>query len=569
MRLQVQSRPKSPHKAVLLVEGKRVDGKVHQHLVRHIGVAKHDDELESLKRIGEFVLAQIGEESQPHLYPPEEMANQVIAAQQRSQRENERKTVGSHSRKARECDDVFANPAEVEEVQRVITGIPEVCGLVFREIGLHRVLHKSRFRASSEALFRVVLARIANPDNKSPSVIDLEESLGISLSLSKVYQMMDQLSSGRIDRIRKMVGDATHAQQPQRAREMVFYCTKVDFEAATADGLHQHGCGEERKPAVSQALLALAVSEEGLPLSYEALLDSTSEGRSLVHVLQEMKKRQRQRAERTVCVADLGMLDETSLATLDKHGDGYVAGAELYGLPANMEERVLDLKSYRPMEGAHGCQMAEFEHRGRRLVVTRCSDRAQEDRHDRMQAVEQLRRILESSERHEYKMPIRPLDIFLVGGEDARLMDDEVVFAEDERWDGLEGVVTNLRDMPAEEVVSRFQGLRQVEASFRITRHDLRVRPVFHWTEELVSAHMAIAYMADACVRHLAFRVAQRQRRMSPETIRSTLVDRQASILRCRSSGRRSCISSKPSRETESIYAAMGIGLETGACHID
>jgi len=33
--------------------------------------------------------------------------------------------------------------------------------------------------------------------------------------------------------------------------------------------------------------------------------------------------------------------------------------------------------------------------------------------------------------------------------------------------------------MNAEEVLSQYHGLWQVEESFRITKHDLRVRPVF------------------------------------------------------------------------------------------
>ena len=40
-----------------------------------------------------------------------------------------------------------------------------------------------------------------------------------------------------------------------------------------------------------------------------------------------------------------------------------------------------------------------------------------------------------------------------------------------------------------------------------ITKHDLKVRPVYHWTPRRTRAHMAIAYMAFAYVRLLAYRV--------------------------------------------------------------
>ena len=127
--------------------------------------------------------------------------------------------------------------------------------------------------------------------------------------------------------------------------------------------------------------------------------------------------------------------------------------------------------------------------------------------------------------------------------------------------DGLAGVITNLRDASVSEVMSHYHGLWQVEESFRITKHDLKVRPIWHWNSDRIRAHIAIAFMAFACVRHLAYRVAIQKRRMSPEVIRSALVHRQCSVLRCRQSGNRYVIPSKPTAAAEQIYATMGLPL--------
>ena len=48
-------------------------------------------------------------------------------------------------------------------------------------------------------------------------------------------------------------------------------------------------------------------------------------------------------------------------------------------------------------------------------------------------------------------------------------------------------------------VMSHYHGLWQVEESFRITKHDLRVRPIWHWNSDRIRAHIAIAFMAFAC----------------------------------------------------------------------
>ena len=52
---------------------------------------------------------------------------------------------------------------------------------------------------------------------------------------------------------------------------------------------------------------------------------------------------------------------------------------------------------------------------------------------------------------------------------------------------------TNLPDTPHQEVLSHYRGLWQVEESFRITKHDLKVRPIYHWTPSRVRAHIAIS----------------------------------------------------------------------------
>jgi hypothetical protein len=47
-------------------------------------------------------------------------------------------------------------------------------------------------------------------------------------------------------------------------------------------------------------------------------------------------------------------------------------------------------------------------------------------------------------------------------------------------WDGLHGIFTNIKekDMLVEEILTQYHGLWQVEESFRINKHDLRMRPI-------------------------------------------------------------------------------------------
>ena len=70
---------------------------------------------------------------------------------------------------------------------------------------------------------------------------------------------------------------------------------------------------------------------------------------------------------------------------------------------------------------------------------------------------------------------------------------------------GLKGYVTNIPAhlMDAGEVVSSYHELWHVEQSFRMSKHDLRARPVFHHTRDAIEAHLTVVMAALAVARHL------------------------------------------------------------------
>ena len=57
--------------------------------------------------------------------------------------------------------------------------------------------------------------------------------------------------------------------------------------------------------------------------------------------------------------------------------------------------------------------------------------------------------------------------------------------------------------MPAGEVIACYHELWQVEASFRMSKTDLRARPMFHHTRDAIEAHLTIVFAALAVARYL------------------------------------------------------------------
>ena len=82
---------------------------------------------------------------------------------------------------------------------------------------------------------------------------------------------------------------------------------------------------------------------------------------------------------------------------------------------------------------------------------------------------------------------------------------DEASIARARSLVGLKGYVTNIpaRLMDAGEVVSSYHELWHVEQSFRMSKHDLRARPVFHHTRDAIEAHLTVVMASLAVARYL------------------------------------------------------------------
>ena len=195
MFVRVKSTPNSPRQSVQLVESVRQGDKVKQKIVRYVGIAMDDDELLRLKELAHVIKAKLEAYHQASLFSPEESARQIMAAKASQPPKPKALTV---------------DLKQLREEQRTVTGIHEVYGPIYQQLGFDTLLPSHRYRASNEALFHCVMARIANPDSKRGSVRTLAEDFGIHLHLEKVYRMMEQLDDKRVETLNHRV--AQHSQ---------------------------------------------------------------------------------------------------------------------------------------------------------------------------------------------------------------------------------------------------------------------------------------------------------------------------------------------------------------------
>ena len=568
MFVRVKSTPKSPRKSVQIVHSQRVGGKVRQKIIKHVGVAFDDKELEELKALANSLKAQLEAKNQLPLYSPQEiedMANKAMDKKSKELKSNGKSTVNRA--------DYDVNLLDVLEEDRVIKGIHDIYGKLYDEMNFKSVLPSpTRNVATSKALKEIVLARVANPDSKSASVEMLSSKFGVNLNLKTVYRMMDMVDDKEIKKLNKLVLSKTKSLLDDKIDVIYFDATTLYFESFTEDidnpddkdeAIRKNGYSKDGKFNQPQVVLALLVTKQGLPVGYKAFSGDTFDGHTLIPSLKEIEDEFK--VDKVVYVADAGMFNKTNLEEFDKHKNmTYIVGAKIKTMTKSLKIQILKTDDF--IEMNDDTKVKTIDYNGKKLLVSYSKKRAKKDKHDREKAIEKLKRRLESSKsvksqlsNNGYKKYLQLESSDNSSSCDLSIVLNEEKIEQDALWDGLKGIVTNNITLSNEELIHQYSNLWQVEESFRITKHDLKIRPIYHWKPNRVKAHLAISFMAYSLVRHLEYRVRLQYKKLSPEKIRQILLSVQTSILYDTATDRKFALPSKVHDDAKKIYKLMEV----------
>jgi transposase len=341
--------------------------------------------------------------------------------------------------------------------------------------------------------------RIATPISKFATTLELAEQYDRSHDLDAIYRMMDAVNP-LIDSIKQRTFASTCALFPEGVDLLLFDVTTLYFESVETDELRAFGYSKDCRFNTTQVVLALATNGDGLPIGYELFAGNQAEVGTLVQAIEHWKTLFK--IDNICFVGDRAMFSEDNMALLERHRYDYVVACKLKSLPKPLIAQILDPESYHCAEAEPKHRIGEFTHHGRRLVVSYKAERATKDKKDRDRLVEKTKKRLGKNgtaakliSNHGVRSVTR------IKSADAELNQDKIAAAA--QWDGLHGILTNIQNQDAAALLARYARLWVIEASFRINKHNLKMRPIFHWKKERIEAHVALCYMAFAVVRHL------------------------------------------------------------------
>jgi len=615
MFVRVKSTPNSPRKSVQIVHNQRVAGKVKQRIIKHIGVALDDKELEELKSLAHSIKIKLELDEQLPVYTPAEIEKlKKYQKKPKNKKEQLVKAVNQQDIHIVNRSEYDTNLLDIIEEDRIIKGIHDIYGKMYNELEFDKLLGKSsKDIYANNILKEIVLARVANPDSKRGSVLNLEENFGVNLDLKAVYKMMDKIGDKEILKLNKLVYNKTKALFKDKIDVVYFDATTLYFESFKEDigedAIKKNGYSKDGKFNQPQVVLALFVTKNGLPIGYKAFSGDTFDGHTILPALKEVQEHYN--IDNVVFVADSGMFNKTNLKEFDKIHNPflfkytqytwsssllnkqpltlkdynhqfkefnknsnitYIVGARIKNMSKELTKQILDMDNYKDIDD--NTKIATFDYQGKKLLVSYSKTRAKKDKFEREKGIQKLKDKLEKNKSVKSHLSNQGYKKYLQLEQttndnnkksscDLKIVLDEQKIEEDSVWDGLKGIVTNNTSLTNEELIYQYSNLWQVEESFRITKHDLKIRPIYHWKPNRVKAHLAISFMAYTLVRHLEHRIRLQYIKLSPEKIRKILLSIQVSVLYDTKQNKKFALPSKISNEAKKIYKLMEVPISS------
>lgn len=389
-----------------------------------------------------------------------------------------------------------------------------IYGRLFNELDCNSVFQTSSLKKIKEKQFifkSLVISRILYPGSKLYLVDYLEYFKKQTISTDTIYRFLDTLYSNTIkSKIEECIFTHTKKIMDNTITITFYDVTTLHFESESEDDLRRIGFSKEGKLNRPQIQLGLFTTLQGYPLSFEVYEGNKFEGHTLVDVLQKFQTRFELK-NKPIVVADKGMLNNANIAYLENNNYKYILAYKIKNIDKELKEKIanltfvddgvihtLDIEKeivYKDDSGKK--QKLTIK---QKLILTYSSKRAKKDKRTREKALEKINIALDKKNitKSDLKLSYyaKYLDIDDKCTIRYKLSSDKVQM--DARLDGIKGFATNDFILKPEDVIAHYQNQYSVERAFRISKTDLRIRPIYHRLENRIKAHILVSFVAYA-----------------------------------------------------------------------
>ena len=392
-----------------------------------------------------------------------------------------------------------------------------IFGKIFNNIGCNNLFNnvKSiRKQEDKNFLFKsLVISRLLYPGSKLELINYLSYFKNIDITSDKIYRFLDTLYQDEIkSRIETCVFEHTKKVMNGEIIVTFYDVTTLYFESESEDDLRRVGFSKEGKIARPQIQLGLFTTLEGYPLSFEVYEGNKYEGHTLIDVLKKFEDRF-QLDKKPIVVADRGMLNNDNIAYLENNNYKYILAYKIKNISNDLKEEIknltfiddnvthnIEFKKVIPFADEN--DKKQTINVNQRLVLSYSTQRAKKDKYNRTKAIQRLEDKIKSSKtitKKDLKLSYYAKYIDLDDNNSKitfNINNQKII--EDEKLDGIKGFVTNDFTLTANEIIEHYNNQYEVERAFRISKTDLKIRPIYHRLETRIKAHILISFVSYA-----------------------------------------------------------------------
>jgi transposase len=418
--------------------------------------------------------------------------------------------------------------------------------------GKHQLNHILKF---------MVIERLLNPESKRATFQNINHYYGenFSFSLDELYRSLDHfnivctsLQKYLNDKIKKSIGrnleyayyDVTNYHFEIDYNDEDYYEVlkenvsdkrilkknkiinlNIDGEikqAKTIEGLRKKGVSKQHQltPIIQMGLF---IDDNGLPINYSIFPGNTSDSLTLPIIFKEVKEAYH--LNRLIVVADKGMNSNENIDMILNNGDGYVFSQILRGKKGNrFHSKLFQKENYTILNEDYKYQLFDEEYvhitvdgkkepRKRKVLIYHSKKDEEREKRKRDEKISKAERSLGNnvySASHSYDKYIKDINLIKATGEIADqkkyLIDYEK--AENEaKYDGYFCIITSEENYTEEMIRKAYHGLWRIEESFKITKNEIELRPIYLQTKEHINGHFLICFISLLIIRMLQYKL--------------------------------------------------------------
>jgi transposase len=412
---------------------------------------------------------------------------------------------------------------------------------IYHELGIDQFIsnnsRRKRFKFNANSIMiLLVISRLLSPGSKKKAFEEKTRYFErFDFSLDDIYRSLAYFDSISED-LQRYTHESVRAKYGSDTSIIYYDVTNYYFEINKADDLRKYGGNPKQKRKKPMVQMGLAMDKDGVPLRYEIFPGNKLDKETFRSVIGNVRKNFD--TGRVVVVADMGIITGDNINYLvgnkpEKPKNGYVFSFSVRGGTEKFQEYVLSEAAYTDMEGKPAHEDMDFKIKerviARDISVTMSSGKKdtktiyekqvvfwsrkyyQKARAERAEILAKAEALIADPKKFtkatsygaaayvnnlEYD---KKTGVILDKGR--RLTLDKSKIADEEKFDGYYSIVTSEMQMRTSDIIDTYRGLWEIEETFKITKSNLEVRPVYLSDHDHIDAHFLSCFIALTILR--------------------------------------------------------------------